>query len=103
MNSKIKKGETSASGDGLRGVWIAAEGGLVAECFIPYALMGISAWPESGDLGLSIIWRHKGADGASTRLAWSEDCHEWNPRWYGIVQRVAPGERPALRHIVRVK
>ncbi|NLB69734.1 MAG: hypothetical protein GX804_08665 [Lentisphaerae bacterium] len=100
---KAVKGETSASRDGLHGVWLATETGLEAEFFIPYTLMDASAWHESGDLGMSIIWRHKGVNGLSTRLTWSEDGHEWNPRWYGIVQRIEPGTNPTQRYVVRVK
>ncbi|MGI5869730.1 MAG: SGNH/GDSL hydrolase family protein [Kiritimatiellia bacterium] len=100
---KIRKGETSVTGDGLRGAWLVTEAGLDAECFIPYAVMDASAWPASGDLGLSLIWRHQGVDGKATRLAWSEDGHEWNPCGYGIVQRLQPGAPSPRRYVARVK
>lgn len=99
----VGKGETSPTGEGATGTWRATETGLEAECFLPYRLMDRDAWPASGDLGLSIIWRHRHADGRTTRLVWTEDGHEWNPRWYGVVQRIDPGAAPRNRYVVRVK
>jgi hypothetical protein len=62
------------------------------------------AWPESGDLGLSIVWTHHHEDDRITRLTWSEDAHEWNPRWYGVVRRVQPGATGGeLPYMVRIK
>lgn len=64
--------------------------------------MDADGWPASGDLGVSIVWRHRHEDGKVTRLTWSEDGHEWNPRWYGVVRRTgeADAEPP---YVVRVK
>lgn len=99
---RLSKGETSSASDGMSGRWRAAGGGLDAELFIPYALMDGSSWPASGDLGFSLVWTHQPKDGRPTQLRWSEDGHEWNPRWYGIIRRAdRPGDE--LPYRVRVK
>ena len=100
---RASKGETSVTGEGLKGAWLPTETGLEAEFFVPYTVFNTTAWPQSGDLGLSIVWRHKHADGRVTRLTWSENGHEWNPRWYGIVQRTAPDEQAPTRYMVRIR
>jgi len=98
----LSKGETSTTATGMIGRWKTVENGLQAELFIPYTLMDRDAWPESGDLGLSLVWTHQPKDGKSTQLMWSEDGHEWNPRWYGVIRRdQEPQEILSFR--VRVK
>ena len=97
---ELKAGETSPQSKGLHGAWQESNGAVRGEFFIPYAAMDVPAWPESGDLGVSIVWRHVGSDGNSTFLMWSENGHPWNPRWYGVV-RLDPGGPLPFR--VRVK
>ncbi|NQU39654.1 MAG: hypothetical protein HQ523_06855 [Lentisphaerae bacterium] len=98
----LGKGETSVEAPRMAGRWRAAGGGLEAEVFIPYALMDVSSWPASGDLGFSLVWTHQPKEGQPTQLMWSEDGHEWNPRWYGVIRRAdRPGDEPPYR--VRVK
>lgn len=95
-------GETSVEAPHMAGRWRATADGLDAELFIPYALMDAAAWPASGDLGFSLVWTHQPKDGKPTRLTWSEDGHEWNPRWYGVLRRVV-SPRDAMPFMVRVK
>jgi len=94
----LQRGETSRSATGLTGVW---RGGAL-ELFIPYELMEMTAWPKSGDLGVSIWWTHVGPDGKNTTLQWSEDGHPWNPRWFGVV-RIVDDAATNLPYMVRVK
>jgi len=99
---KLGRGETSTNAPGMAGRWRAAEGGLEAELFIPYALMDRDHWPASGDLGFSLVWSHQPKEGQPTQLMWSENGHEWNPRWYGVLRRSSiPGD--SLPFMVRVK
>ena len=58
-----------------------------------------TAWPTSGDLGLSIIWTHPHADKNITRLMWSENGHPWTPRWFGVVRLEPQGVLPFLLRI----
>jgi lysophospholipase L1-like esterase len=102
---KLGKGETSTSAPGMTGRWQTTKEGLDAEIFVPYALMDVNVWPVSGDLGFSIVWNHKHKDGRITRMTWSEDGHEWNPRWYGVL-RLSPetnGPGDNLPYMVRIK
>ncbi len=98
----LGKGETSVTAPGMAGRWHATQTGLGAELFIPYALMDRDAWPTAGDLGFSMVWTHQPKDGKPTQLMWSEDGHEWNPRWYGVVRHLQePGAK--LPFMVRVR
>ena len=97
----LGKGETSAKATGMAGAWKSQDGGASIEMFIPYELMELAAWPASGDLGLSIWWKHAGANG-STNLMWSEDGHPWNTCWYGVV-RLMNAPRGELPYMVRVR
>jgi lysophospholipase L1-like esterase len=98
----LGKGETSVAAPGMNGRWRANEGGLDAELFIPYVLMDRDAWPASGDLGFSLVWTHQPKDGQPTQLMWSEDGHEWNPRWYGVL-RCGANSQDVLPFRVRVR
>ena len=99
---RLGKGETSTTAPGLTGRWQATDTGREAELFIPYALMDRDAWPASGDLGFSLVWTHQPNDGQPTQLMWSENAHEWNPRWYGVVRHLQePGAK--LPFMVRVR
>ncbi len=97
---ELKLGESSPQSKGLRGAWTEADGMVRGEFFVPYVAMEAAAWPESGDLGISIVWRHVGDDSRSTFLMWSENGHPWNPRWYGVVRLNPNGPLP---YRVRVK
>lgn len=81
------------AGHDLQAVWKANADGtdFTAELFIPYAVAGLAAWPESGDLGFSLVWRHRHEDGRATYLMWAENGHPWNPRWFGVVRRDPKG------------
>ncbi|MFZ2655517.1 MAG: hypothetical protein WAX69_11365, partial [Victivallales bacterium] len=98
---KVSKGETSKKATGLAGKWKKTDYGAFIELFIPYDLMDMSSWPESGDLGFSLWWTHHGTGGV-THLMWSEDGHPWNTRWYGVIRL---GNQPgkSLSWMVRVK
>jgi hypothetical protein len=98
----LGKGETSTNAPGMTGRWRATKTGLDAELFIPYPLMDTSGWPAAGDLGFSLVWTHQPKDGKPTRLTWSEDGHEWNPRWYGVVRRVETASSP-MPFVVRTR
>jgi lysophospholipase L1-like esterase len=100
----LKKGETSVKATDLRGSWRPTENGADFEIFVPYDLMESASWPQSGDLGLSIVWTHNSADKKITRLMWSENGHPWNTRWFGVVRRInSPEQADALPYIVRVR
>ncbi len=88
----------------LTGAWSASEEGDGAriEFSVPYAVFEATDWPDSGDLGLSIWWRHRGPDGRVTNLQWSEDGHPWNPRWYGVLRKVQSPDQP-LPYMVRIR
>ncbi len=92
----LKAGDSSREGGaGLTGRWRAAGGAVVeGELFVPYGVLNSARWPESGDLGVSIVWMHTGTDGRVTRLLWSENGHPWNTRWFGVVRRDPAGPLP---------
>lgn len=97
----VSKGETSRKATGLAGKWSKTDTGAFVELFIPYELMDRTSWPQSGDLGFSLWWTHRGSAGV-TQLLWSEDGHPWSPRWYGVIRlEKQPGQ--ALPWMVRVK
>lgn len=103
-NGKVKvgRGETTPNSVKLApGAWTAADDGTKLEFLIPYSALEAAAWPDSGDLGLSIQWTHKGP-GGNTQLQWSEDGHPWNTRWYGAVRRQTDPAAP-LPYVVHVK
>ncbi|MFA6294685.1 MAG: SGNH/GDSL hydrolase family protein, partial [Victivallales bacterium] len=98
---KVSKGETSKKATGLAGKWKKTDYGAFVEIFIPYDLLDISSWPESGDLGFSLWWTHRGTGGV-TNLMWSEDGHPWSTRWYGVIRlENQPGK--SLPWMVRIK
>ncbi|MET0261433.1 MAG: SGNH/GDSL hydrolase family protein [Rariglobus sp.] len=92
----LKAGDSSREGGaGLSGRWRALGAAAVeGELFVPYGVLNTARWPESGDLGVSIVWMHTGADGRVTRLLWSENGHPWNTRWFGVVRRDPTGPLP---------
>lgn len=98
---QIKPGETSPKDKIADGIWKATEQGLNLEFFVPYSVFETTAWPASGDLGLSIWWVHSGEDGKRTSLFWSEAGHPWTPRWYGVVRRIKTPEEK-LPYTVRL-
>jgi lysophospholipase L1-like esterase len=102
-NVRLRPGETSdRRKPDLKGVWHQTEAGATIEVSVPYSLMRGDSWPASGDLGLSIDWRHRGsAETPDTHLQWSEDGHPWNPRWYGVVRLTRKADN--LPYMVRIK
>jgi len=68
---------------------------------VPYTALDATAWPQAGDLGLSIVWTHHDIEGKRTELLWSENGHWWNPRWYGVVRR-SDLINPSLPYRVRI-
>jgi lysophospholipase L1-like esterase len=99
----VARGETTGRDVELQGRWRSAEGCTTIELAIPYAAIDREAWPASGDLGLSLWWTHRGADGRATNLLWSEDGHPWNPRWYGVVRLQEQPDAASLPWMVRVR
>jgi len=100
---KLDAGETSPPGGGLRGAWQPTADGLTLEAYLPYSTLELTTWPKSGDLGVSLWWRHAGQNGApTTNLHWAEDGHPWNTRWYGVVRR-SNDETAPLPYRVRIK
>lgn len=98
---RLREGETSRGRPGrMAGAWRAVDGGRELELHIPYTLLGIEAWPDDGDLGISLLWTHVGATGR-TRLQWSEDRHPWNPRWFGVARLQDAPDPDALPWMVR--
>jgi lysophospholipase L1-like esterase len=100
---RLRPGETSDRRQAkLKGAWRETKDGTTMEMFVPYSLMHGDSWPASGDLGLSIDWRHRGpGETPDTHLQWSEDGHPWNPRWYGVVR--LSQEPDNLPYMVRIK
>ncbi len=95
----LSQGETSKPNQPFAGAWVETDKGLTAEIFVPYSLFDSETWPEGGDLGLSVIWRHS-YEGRSARLSWFENGHEWNSRWYGTVRK---GPVPAVpSYVIRL-
>lgn len=85
---QLRKGETTKEDVRIPGRWARTETGeTICEFSVPHALMEATAWPESGDLGCSLVWDHVGPDGERTHLMWAEDGHPWNTRWYGVIRR----------------
>ncbi len=98
----LQAGDSSpSSARGLTGALKRSEDGTEGqgEFFVPYETLNISSWPASGDLGVSIVWEHGGADGRSTRLMWSENGHPWNTLWFGFVRRDPVGPPPWIVHV----
>ena len=83
---KLAPGETSGDVTGLAGAWKPSADGANLEIFVPYSVMNADSWPDSGDLGHSIVWNHTGPNGKLTTLMWAEDGFPWNPLWYGVVR-----------------
>ena len=95
---RLRRGETSPADARLDAA--VGRGGL--ELFVPYPTMRQTGWPESGDLGLSVDWQSVDANGQTVHQLWADNGHPWNPRWFGLVQRVTTA--PALeRYRVRIK
>lgn len=99
----LSAGETSPRDVRLSGAWRSADGRTRMEITVPYSLCEQSAWPVSGDLGLSLWWVHQGPAGRKTNLQWSEDGHPWNPRWYGVARLQASPDPATLPWMVRVR
>jgi hypothetical protein len=99
----LKPGDTFAnSGAKLSAIYQTQEGAPVvtAEIFVPYDVLGIAAWPESGDLGLSIAWTHRHDAGRITRLFWSDNGHPWSTRWFGVARRDPAAPLPCMIRIL---
>ncbi len=90
----LRPGDTSPSRSGLIGKWIQDGAQIEGELFIPYPVIGLKHWPESGDLGWSIIWKYQPDSGDPTYLMWSENGHPWTPRWYGVARKNPQGALP---------
>ena len=98
---RLRVGETSRGREaGLKGVWRESDGARTLELLLPYAALGLTDWPASGDLGMSFLWTHQGTAGV-TRLQWSEDRHPWNPRWFGVVRLQEKPDAAALPWMLR--
>ncbi|MGE9297228.1 MAG: SGNH/GDSL hydrolase family protein, partial [Puniceicoccales bacterium] len=91
----LRAGDSSPKNSAPSGHWTQTPEGFAAELFVPYAALNVTGWPESGDLGVSIVWRHVSPEsGESTFLMWAEDGHPWNTRWYGVVRLNPDGPLP---------
>jgi hypothetical protein len=90
----ISAGDSSPARDGSFGFWKKTGASVSGEIFVPYGILGTVAWPESGDLGLSLVWRHVPEVGKNTTLMWAENGHPWNPRWFGVVRLNPKGPLP---------
>lgn len=104
---KLGRGETTTANVNFPGTWQQTEKETTLEFMVPYAALELTAWPQAGDLGLSIWWRHTNQDatrnaGHPTNIMWSEDGHPWNTRWYGVV-RLDKGDGQPLPYMVRIK
>ncbi|MBC2603782.1 SGNH/GDSL hydrolase family protein [Puniceicoccus vermicola] len=96
----VRAGDSSEATSGIQFDYQEERGRLSGEIFVPYEFLNTSAWPESGDLGLSIVWTHRIEGRKPTFLMWAEDGHPWNTRWYGVVRLDPEGSLP---YRVRVK
>ncbi len=81
----------------LRGRWRATARGIELEVYLPFAAMGETEWPEEGDIGFALIWRH-----GDVALNWSGDSTWLSPREYGVLHRLTAG-REKLPWVVRVR
>lgn len=94
----LQAGDSSQrSGDEtLQGRWHHATDGDVTtgELFIPYETMNVLDWPESGYMGLSLVWIHKVSPEKRVQLNWSADRFPWNTLGFGIVCRDPTGKLP---------
>jgi len=94
----LTPGETSpADLQGISGAWRASEAGLDIELSLPYSLMEEPQWPEEGDIGFTLLWRHDGVT-----LNWSGDGEWLSPREYGVLHRLTSA-REKLPWVVRVR
>lgn len=86
-------GDTSPKTEEVFGCWNRSKSSdIVGEIYVPYEVMGTAMWPESGDLGVSIVWKYHPDGRNPTYLMWAEDGHPWNPRWYGVARLRAEGK-----------
>ena len=98
----VSAGESSPEKKGGQGAWRKNnEGVTTGEIFVPYGFLGITHWPDAGDLGVSIVWKHREKNGQSTSLMWSENGHPWNPLWFGVVR--CTSDAAALPFMIRVR
>lgn len=98
---QLRAGDSSPVSSGLEGAMRrAGESTCNYELYLPYPVLGLEAWPASGDLGLSLNWAHKGPDQRTTWFQWAENGHPWNTRWYGVARLNPQG---ALPYRVRVE
>lgn len=102
---EVSRGETSPPGPGTVGRWRRTpEGTLEAEWSIPWEWAGLDAFPASGRLGLSVIYRQGRPPHA--RLSWVESYFEWTPLHYGelrLVPNAAAESGDALPWLLRVE
>ncbi|PTX97400.1 hypothetical protein DB346_20610 [Verrucomicrobia bacterium LW23] len=98
---RVRSGETSPKLPVCQSASKVADGGLQLEIFVPYEVMGQTAWPASGDLGFTFWWTHVGGDKKVTHLQWSDIGHPWNTRWFGVVRIGKKGD--AMPFMVRVE
>ena len=97
----FSSGETADRKARLDGAWRPVPGGAEAELFIPYAWFRQERFPESGDLGFSLVWTHQGPTGEKTTLNWAESGHAWTPRNYGVIRLQKTPEAEALPYRIR--
>ena len=102
---EVSRGETSPPGPGTVGRWRRTpDGTLEAEWSIPWEWAGLDAFPASGRLGLSVIYRQGRPPYA--RLSWVESYFEWTPLHYGelrLVPDAAAESGDALPWLLRVE
>ncbi|HSI83433.1 MAG TPA: SGNH/GDSL hydrolase family protein [Candidatus Methylacidiphilales bacterium] len=98
---RIRNGETSPNQPVSKAELRQTAQGSDMEIFVPYEVIGKTAWPEGGDLGFSFWWTHVSAEKKTTQLQWSDTGHPWNTRWYGVIRQGKPGEK--LPYMVRVE
>ena len=102
---EVSRGETSPPGPGTVGRWRRTpDGTLEAEWSIPWEWAGLDAFPASGRLGLSVIYRQGRPPHA--RLSWVESYFEWTPLHYGelrLVPNAAAESGDALPWLLRVE
>ena len=98
-----QSGETSDNRSDLRGVWRETATGASAELLIPFRWMRLERFPASGQLGFSLVWRHRGADGKMTTLNWAESGHPWTPYGYGVISRQESPDLHSLPYCIRIE
>jgi lysophospholipase L1-like esterase len=105
---KLRPGETAPRAldrSLLVGAWTREGEQTTVELSFPYAVLGATAWPASGELGFNVVWVHRLGDDKKTgvRQLWSDNRHWWTPVGFGVVHLQQKPDEAELPWLVRVR